>query len=252
MAEDSGKSGRAGGSGGAGGTAASSGPQRTMMVQIGSLKLTGAAAAIALLVILAGIVALVWLSHPAFRWGWLWVSAALWVAFTWYWNAAAANRAISRSEESAGSRAVHSNLLNLSLLLLFLRVPGLRTRWVPEVAAVISAGLAIHVASFALAVWSRRHLGRNWSREIAAKVDHQLVRSGPYRWVRHPIYTAMLGMALGTALVSGETHALLAFVIMAVAYARKMLLEERQLLELFGTAYDDYRKATRALIPGMF
>jgi protein-S-isoprenylcysteine O-methyltransferase Ste14 len=223
-----------------------------MMVQIGSLRLTGAAAAIALLVMLAVIVALVWLTHPVFRWGWLWVSAALWIAFQGYWSAAAVNRAASRSEESARSRALHSNLLNLSLLLLFLRVPGLRTRWVPEVAAVIGAGLTIHVASFALAVWSRRHLGSNWSHEIAAKVDHRLVRSGPYRRVRHPVYTAMLGMALGTALVSGETHALLAFVIMAVAYARKTLLEERQLLEVFGPVYDEYRKDSRALIPWVF
>jgi protein-S-isoprenylcysteine O-methyltransferase Ste14 len=223
-----------------------------MVVQIGGLKLTGAAALIAQLVMLAAIVGLVWLSHPAFRWGWLWLSAALWVAFEWYWNAAAGDRSASRSTESAGSRALHQNLLNLSLVLLFLRVPGLKTRWVPDAAWVIATGLAIHIVSLALAVWSRRHLGRNWSGEIAAKVDHQLVRSGPYHWIRHPIYTAMLGMTLGTALVSGETHALLAFVIMAVAYARKLRLEEAQLREVFGPAYDEYRQHSRALIPGIF
>jgi protein-S-isoprenylcysteine O-methyltransferase Ste14 len=224
-------------------------PPRTTVVQLGGLKLTGAAALIALLVMLTAIVGLVWLSHPAFRWGWLWLSATLWVAFQWYWNAAAGNRSASRSSESAGSRALHQNLLTLSLVLLFLRVPGLKTRWVSDATWVIATGLAIHVASFALAVWSRRHLGRNWSGEIAAKVDHQLVRSGPYRWVRHPIYTAMLGMAVGTALVSGETHALLALAIMAVAYARKIRLEEAQMLEVFGPAYDEYRARSRTLIP---
>jgi ABC-type transport system involved in cytochrome c biogenesis permease subunit len=138
-------------------------PPRTMVVQIGGLKLTGTGALIALLVMLAAIVGLVWLSHPAFRWGWLWLSAALWVAFEWYWNAAAGDRSASRSTESAGSRALHQNLLNLSLVLLFLRVPGLKTRWVPDAAWVIATGLAIHIVSLALAVWSRRHLGRNWS-----------------------------------------------------------------------------------------
>jgi protein-S-isoprenylcysteine O-methyltransferase Ste14 len=223
-----------------------------MVVQIGGFKLTGPAALIALLVLPAAIAGLVWLSHPDFRWGWLWLSAALWVAFQWYWTAAARNRSASRSSESPRSRALHQHLLNLSLVLLFLRVPGLKTRWVPEVAWVIAAGLAIHLVSLALAVWSRRHLGRNWSGEIAAKVDHRLVRSGPYRWIRHPIYTAMLGMTLGTALVSGETHALLAFVIMAVAYARKLRLEEAQLREVFGAAYDEYRRHSRALIPWVF
>jgi protein-S-isoprenylcysteine O-methyltransferase Ste14 len=227
-------------------------PPRTTTLQIGSFKLTGAAALIASLGLVALIVWLVVLSHPAFRWGWLWVSAALWVGFLWYWNAAASQRAASRGEESASSRALHQNLLNLSLLLLFLRVPGLRTRWAPASVAILAAGLALHLGSFALAVWSRRHLGRNWSGEIAAKVDHQLVRSGPYRWLRHPIYTAMLGMTLGTALVSGETHALVAFALMVVAYARKIPLEERQLRETFGPAYEDYRKSSRALIPFIF
>jgi protein-S-isoprenylcysteine O-methyltransferase Ste14 len=227
-------------------------PPRTMVVQFGGFKLTGAAALIALLVMLAAIVGLVWLSHPAFRWGWLWVSAALWIAFQWYWTAAAGNRSASRSEESPRSRALHQYLLNLALLLLFLRVPGLKTRWVPDAAWVIAAGLAIHVASLALGIWARRHLGRNWSGAIAAKVDHELVRSGPYRWVRHPIYTTMLGMTFGTALVSGETHALLAFVIMAVAYARKIRLEEATLREVFGTEYDEYCRHSRALIPRVF
>ena len=254
MAEGDSGTGTTGGPAGGGASAKGDpgSPPRATTVQLGGLKLTGAAAAFALVAMLALVVALVWLSHPTFRWGWLWVSAALWIAFMAYWSAAAANRSASRSEESARSRALHQNLLNLSLLLLFLRVPGLRTRWAPEAAAVIAVGLALHAASFALAVCSRRHLGRNWSGEIAAKVDHQLVRSGPYRWVRHPIYTAMLGMTLGTAMVSGETHALLAFAIMVVAYVRKIPLEEAQLREVFGSAYEDYRKSSRAVIPGVF
>jgi len=221
-------------------------------VQIGSWKLTGPSAVAALLLLVAMIVVLVWLSHPVFRWGWLWVSAALWIAFMIYWSGQAAKSSAIQSAESAASRALHQNLLNLSLLLLFLRLPGLTTRWLPDRGTVAATGLALHVLGLALAVWARRHLGRQWSGAIAVKVDHALVRTGPYRLIRHPIYTAMLAMSLGTAIVAGETHALLGFAIMAFAYARKIPLEERSLRAAFGPAYDAYRAQSRALVPGIF
>ena len=107
-------------------------------------------------------------------------------------------------------------------------------------------------AGIFFAVWARRHLGRNWSGEITIKVDHSLVRSGPYRIVRHPIYTAVLGMYAGSALVSGELHALLGLALAAGAYARKVRIEEAVLAGFFGKEYDDYRHATWALVPGLF
>jgi protein-S-isoprenylcysteine O-methyltransferase Ste14 len=102
-----------------------------------------------------------------------------------------------------------------------------------------------------LAFSARRHLGRHWSHAVTEKVDHELVRSGPYRWVRHPIYTAMLGMYLGTALVSGELHALIAVAIVIAAYVRKIRLEERLLERVFGADFREYRRHSRALIPGV-
>jgi len=101
----------------------------------------------------------------------------------------------------------------------------------------------------ALAIWARRHLGRNWSGEVRIRDDHQLVQSGPYRLIRHPIYTAMFAMYTGTALVSGELHALLAIAVLAVAYWRKIRLEERALSAALGATYDSYRRGTWALIP---
>ncbi|HET9708861.1 MAG TPA: methyltransferase, partial [Gemmatimonadales bacterium] len=72
------------------------------------------------------------------------------------------------------------------------------------------------------------------------------------RWVRHPIYTAMLGMCAGTALVSGEWHALVGWVVMALAYARKIRMEERSLRGVFGDSYDQYARRSWILIPGVF
>ena len=95
-------------------------------------------------------------------------------------------------------------------------------------------------------------MGAHWSGEITIKVDHQLIRTGPYRLIRHPIYTAMLGMFVGTAIVSGQTHALLGLALAIIAYWRKIRMEEANLNDAFGDAYRDYRRETWALVPGVF
>jgi protein-S-isoprenylcysteine O-methyltransferase Ste14 len=78
------------------------------------------------------------------------------------------------------------------------------------------------------------------------------VQSGPYRYLRHPIYTAVLGMYCGTVLVSGQLHAPLALLLVTATYWRKIRLEERALAETFGAAHDAYRQTTRAFIPGLY
>src|SRR5262249_34573754 len=136
----------------------------------------------------------------------------LWVAFFGYWGIAARNAAPTKGSESARSTLVHQMLLACAILLL-LPIPGLTARFLPRAPLYWAVGLAIQAASACLGVWARIHLGRNWSSEVRIAVDHQLIRSGPYRVLRHPIYTAMLGMFLGTAVTTGEVHALLALVI---------------------------------------
>jgi protein-S-isoprenylcysteine O-methyltransferase Ste14 len=224
----------------------------TPTVVIGPLRLTGRSASIVAFALSAGIVGLVIhyrariLSTP------LTISALLWIAFVVYWSKAAAGSARAIRSESARSRALHQNAMWLSLLLLFVPVPWLDWRVLPVGTGWVAAGLAVHASMFGLAIAARRGLGRNWSGEITEKADHQLIRSGPYRFVRHPIYSAMLGMFVGTALVSGDAHAFLGVALMAAAYARKIPLEERNLDEAFGAAYVDYRRTTRALIPWVY
>jgi protein-S-isoprenylcysteine O-methyltransferase Ste14 len=82
--------------------------------------------------------------------------------------------------------------------------------------------------------------------------DHQLVGSGPYRLVRHPMYSAVLGVFAGTALVSGQYHALVGLGTACFAYWRKIRIEERALAEAFGSDYKAYRGNRRALIPWLF
>jgi protein-S-isoprenylcysteine O-methyltransferase Ste14 len=174
---------------------------------------------------------------------------AEWAFFILYWNAAAKNSSPAKVSESRKSRRVHELLLNAGLLLVIFPVWGLRQRFLPDVALVVWTGLGIETAAVALGVWARRVLGRHWSGEITIKVDHQLIRNGPYRLVRHPIYTAWLGMFFGTAIVSGEMHALLGFAMAAFAYWRKIRMEEANLKVAFGPDYDAYRRETWALVP---
>ncbi|MBW8773277.1 MAG: isoprenylcysteine carboxylmethyltransferase family protein, partial [Gemmatimonadetes bacterium] len=84
---------------------------------------------------------------------------------------------------------------------------------------------------------------------VTVKEGHELVQTGPYRWVRHPIYTGILLMILGTGLAGGKVHALLAFPIALIALWLKSRLEERWMVAEFGERYEAYRKSSSAIIP---
>jgi protein-S-isoprenylcysteine O-methyltransferase Ste14 len=228
-----------------------------LTIQIGKYKVTRWAARIVLLTVLG---LLIWLTvwmRP--RVGML-LTAGVWFAFEIYWGLAARNSARAKSSEPQKSRALHVAMLYLSLLLLFIPVPGLRGSFLPAwsvnvfggVSVWMAIGLALQVAFFALAAWARRHLGRNWSGEVRIGEGHQLVRSGPYRCLRHPIYTAVFGMSIGTAIVGGQIHALVGLAILTVAYARKIPMEEKALREAFGAEYEAYRRKSWALFPPLW
>lgn len=181
----------------------------------------------------------------------------LWTLFTVYWSWAE-TQAPAKTAESRRSRKIHEILMNVGYLLILLppilppSVSLAQYRFLPPSPLWIAAGLSLQVSCFALAVWARRNLGSNWSGRVEIKVDHLLVRSGPYRLLRHPIYTAVVGMAAGSALTLGKMHALLAVAFILIAYIRKIRLEESTLYQAFGPAYDDYRRATWGLVPGLF
>ena len=177
-------------------------------------------------------------------------SIALWFVLSVYWEIARRNDTTER--ESGASRGVHVFLTAAAQILVLFPVPFLRTRFLPPALWVSAAGLALEAAGLWLAIWARRVLGRNWSGAIASNVDHELVQAGPYRSIRHPIYTGVLAMYVGAAIVSGQLHALLGVLFAIVAYARKIPMEEAHMRRHFGAAYDEYSKRSRALLPGIF
>ena len=93
------------------------------------------------------------------------------------------------------------------------------------------------------------YLGRNWSGSPTIKVGHQLIRSGPYRYVRNPIYTGILVGLIGTALVLGMWIVVFAVGIGVVAFLLKIRAEEELLMEKFGEEYMNYKREVKSLIP---
>src|SRR5215813_777491 len=181
----------------------------------------------------------------------LWAAIAGWVLFSLYWEVAARGAAKAQSSESGASRGFHVFVTNAALLLEIAWIRGLG-RFLPVSVLIMSAGLAVEAMGLFLAIWARHHLGRNWSGEITIKVDHELIRSGPYKLLRHPIYTGILMMYVGTAVVTGEWLAILGLFMVTLAYWRKIRLEESNLNLAFGADYDAYRREAWALVPGVF
>jgi protein-S-isoprenylcysteine O-methyltransferase Ste14 len=117
------------------------------------------------------------------------------------------------------------------------------TTWLPWL------GPALTLAGIAFTIWARVLLGGNWSGNVTLKHGHELVVDGPYRWVRHPIYTGILVALAGTALALGEWRGVLALAIAAAALWRKLGLEEALMRGQFGDAYARYAERVPALIP---
>jgi protein-S-isoprenylcysteine O-methyltransferase Ste14 len=176
---------------------------------------------------------------------------ALWLGLSLYWSWAATGRSAAKSSESSSSRRLHLILIALGQMLVLFPVPGLRMRFLPSAPALGAAGVVLCAAGVALAVAARRALGRHWSGEVTAKVDHALITTGPYAVVRHPIYSSVFVMYGGTAIAAGEVHALVGIALLGVAYARKIPMEEAVMDREFGAAWRAYRARTKALVPGL-
>lgn len=110
-------------------------------------------------------------------------------------------------------------------------------------------GLVLIIGGAITTLWARLTLARNWSGTIALQEDHELVVRGPYRFVRHPIYTGFLLMLLGTALARGTAQSFAIVLILVVVHIWKLRAEEALLARHFPHAYPGYKARTKALIP---
>src|ERR1700675_3215168 len=138
---------------------------------------------------------------------------AAWISGLVVWVVGALTTKLTARSRSISSRLFQALFFVLAFLLLFKDTLGfgpLASRFVPRSAAVDYTGLITTVAGVALAIWARLQLGRNWSGTVTVKQDHELIRTGPYAMVRHPIYAGTLLAILGTAIAIGEIRGLVA------------------------------------------
>lgn len=113
-------------------------------------------------------------------------------------------------------------------------------------------GAAVTVGGLLFAVWARRYLGRNWSSSVTIKQDHELITTGPYSLVRHPIYTGILTGFLGTAIALSQVRGFIGFVLVLLILWPKLRIEEKWMRSQFGETYADYARHTAALVPYLF
>lgn len=180
--------------------------------------------------------------------------AGMWLLWGAVWGAAAFRTKPTRWRESIGSRALYVVPLLAAAVLLA------KPHWLPSALAqpfasagsvLPAVGAAMVAAGLGFAIWARAHLGRNWSGIVTVKEGHTLVRTGPYRIVRHPIYTGLLLAVIGTAAAIGEWRGVLALICALIGFLRKIQVEEKRMSENF-PEYAQYRQQTAVLIPWLY
>lgn len=177
---------------------------------------------------------------------------ALWMLFALYWLVSALKRKKTKQRETVVQRLGY--VLPLVVAFYLLSQPGahfgwLGARFVPYSPAVEWIGVLLTAAGVGVAFWARWHLGANWSGTVTLKEEHELIRTGPYRAIRHPIYTGILVALLGTAVANGEVRALLAVGVAWISFYIKARREESFLAQEFGTGFAEHLRHTGMFLP---
>jgi len=183
------------------------------------------------------------------------ICECLWAAFFVVWVVWGFKTKAIQQRESASSRLPYTLLNVAGYYLMFSGdIPRefLRVRIFNPTLSTNALGVAITIVGIVFAMWARVYLGGNWSSAVTVKVDHQLIRTGPYRWVRHPIYTGLITALIGTAIVRHQMRGIIAVVLVYCGFKLKSKIEERTMTETFGTQYEDYSRTTGAIVPRLW
>ncbi len=179
----------------------------------------------------------------------------VWIAFIVYWRIrAVGTKSTQRVEPVASNIARTLTFVIVIVLLSTTRIPlpwlyrqlwpaGLWSFWI---------GAAITVAGLLFAVWARHHLASNWSSSVTIKQGHELITTGPYAVVRHPIYTGILAGFLGTVTALSQVRGVIGFVLVFIVFWAKLSKEEEWMRSQFGETYATYAHQTSALVPYIF
>jgi len=180
------------------------------------------------------------------------IISACWITFAVIWLLAALWTKRSVYQESKTQRLRYTIPIVLAGLLVAKgrRLPDLLShRVIPRLDVLGWTGIVLCVAGLAFCIWARFTLGRNWSGVVTLKGGHELITRGPYAFVRHPIYTGLLAMFLGTVIALGHVAGIIAIPLVVVSFWIKLRSEEKLMLEQFPDEYSAYQRRVKRLVP---
>jgi protein-S-isoprenylcysteine O-methyltransferase Ste14 len=170
---------------------------------------------------------------------------AVWVAFWIYWLAASVG---VKAGQARWVRFAGVRIFLILVVLLLVRVRAFKAHTNTNNPWLESIGLAVFLLGLALAVWARVYLGHNWGMPMSQKVDPELVTTGPYSRVRHPIYSGIILAMIGT-MIAVSLYWLVALVVIGAYFLYSAIEEERFMASCFPDSYPEYRRSTKMLIP---
>jgi protein-S-isoprenylcysteine O-methyltransferase Ste14 len=170
---------------------------------------------------------------------------AVWVAFWIYWLAASVG---VKAGQTQWTRFAGVRIGIILIVLLLVRIRAFKTHVVTTDPWLEGIGLAVFLLGLALAVWARVYLGGNWGMPMSQKVDPELVTTGPYRKVRHPIYSGIILAMIGTT-IAVSLYWLVAVIAIGAYFIYSATVEERYMAERFPDSYPGYKRSTKMLIP---
>ena len=176
------------------------------------------------------------------------VFAVCWAAFWLYWVVAAFSMKKGRVP---WSRELRIRAVIIVVVIVLIRLGVFRGHGVATDPWRAAIGLALFAVGLLFAVWARLHIGRNWGTPMTQKEEPELVTSGPYHFVRHPIYSGILVAGIGTA-VALSWFWLAAVALAGIYFIYSATVEERYLAEQFPDSYAEYKRSTRMLVPFVF
>lgn len=176
----------------------------------------------------------------------IWLVDAAWIGLVVYLTVSAIGVKRDTNPHLAQSFGL---LVAMIVALLLPRLPIFKfVNFAPVGPILSSVGLAVTAVGMTLLVWARQTLGRNWSQTVSAKEDHELVASGPYRYVRHPMYTGGIVACFGSAIVAGGVFVFLPLVLTPL-FLWRVRAEDELLARQFPQEFPAYKRRTKALIP---
>jgi protein-S-isoprenylcysteine O-methyltransferase Ste14 len=171
-----------------------------------------------------------------------------WTGFWAYWFVAAFSM---KSGHVPWSRGLPIRAAIAVMVIVLLRLRAFQHNDFNSNFWLAAGGLVLFAVGLGFAVWARLHIGRNWGTPMSQKKDPQLVTSGPYRMVRHPIYSGILLAGIGTAMAL-TWFGLIGVALAGVYFVYSATVEERYMTSQFPDGYPRYKRSTKMLLPFIF